>query len=279
MLHVTSGHAPGHIRNEFETLAEDRSAWPSPEMRRLIGRLWNCTDIMPSMLCADDAEASRSRFSAGRASRIYLCTGCPVASPAPSRAAEPRTGRLSVSGFPVGQGSGRVQARPGRRPWGCGTPAPELAREPRKPRERAHERHEHVRELMAPVLPDPHTAIVSLHSCSASTSEPAEGRRYAVREALEQRDLQLLHDPQGPLDAGHGVQLRDQLVPARVATRAGEEIRRRQNPGANPNTTSTRSRLGQDTTVSRSSAISREPPDQAGEPGIAAGLLEDRAEC
>ena len=30
MLHVTSGHAPGHIRNEFETLAEDRSAWPSP---------------------------------------------------------------------------------------------------------------------------------------------------------------------------------------------------------------------------------------------------------
>ena len=132
---------------------------------------------------------------------------------------------------------------------------------------------------MAPVLPDPHTAIVSLHSCSASTSEPAEGRRYAVREALEQRDLQLLHDPQGPLDAGHGVQLRDQLVPARVATRAGEEIRRRQNPGANPNTTSTRSRLGQDTTASSSSAISREPPDQAGEPGIAAGLLEDRAEC
>ncbi len=29
-------------------------------------------------------------------------------------------------------------------------------------------------------------------------------------------------DPQGPLDAGHGVQLRDQLVPARVATRVGE---------------------------------------------------------
>ncbi|MGH3922756.1 MAG: hypothetical protein ACRDTT_07800 [Pseudonocardiaceae bacterium] len=46
----------------------------------------------------------------------------------------------------------------------------------------------------------------------------AEGRRYAVCEALEERDFQLLRDPEGSLDAGHGVQLRDQLVPARVPT-------------------------------------------------------------
>jgi hypothetical protein len=37
-----------------------------------------------------------------------------------------------------------------------------------------------------------------------------------VREALEQRDLQLLCDPQGSLDAGHGAHLCDQLGSARV---------------------------------------------------------------
>jgi hypothetical protein len=73
MLHVTSGHAPGHIRDEFETLAEDRSAWPSPEMRRLIGRLWNCTDIMPSMLCAELDEPPGSTYAQGaRSLRQHL---------------------------------------------------------------------------------------------------------------------------------------------------------------------------------------------------------------
>ena len=73
MLHVISGHAPGHIRNEFETLAEDRSAWPSPVMRRLIGRLWNCTDIMPSMLRAELDESPGSTYAQGvRSLRQHL---------------------------------------------------------------------------------------------------------------------------------------------------------------------------------------------------------------
>ncbi len=74
MLHVISGHAPGHIRNEFETLAEDRSAWPSPVMRRLIGRLWNCTDIMPSMLCAEllDEPAGSTYAQGVRSLHQYL---------------------------------------------------------------------------------------------------------------------------------------------------------------------------------------------------------------
>ncbi len=78
MLHVISGHAPGHVRNEFEALAEDRSAWPSPEMRRLIGRLWNCTDIMPSMLCAELDERPGSTYAQGvRSLRQYLrARGC-----------------------------------------------------------------------------------------------------------------------------------------------------------------------------------------------------------
>ena len=65
MLHVISGHAPGHIRNEFETLAEDHSAWSSLEMRRLIDLLWNCTDIMPSMLCAELDMPAGSTYAEG----------------------------------------------------------------------------------------------------------------------------------------------------------------------------------------------------------------------
>ena len=47
---VISGHAPSHIRGEFAELAEDRSTWSSPEMHRLTGKLWNCTDVMASEL-------------------------------------------------------------------------------------------------------------------------------------------------------------------------------------------------------------------------------------
>ena len=66
-------------------------------------------------------------------------------------------------------------------------------------------------------------AVAGSCSCSAPTSEPAEDRRFAVCEALEQCDLQLFRDPQGSLDAGHGVQLRDQLGPARVVAGVGED--------------------------------------------------------
>jgi len=73
MINVISGHAPGHIRNEFETLAEDHSAWLSPEMRRLIDKLWNCTDIMPAMLCAELDKPAGSTYAQGaRSLRQYL---------------------------------------------------------------------------------------------------------------------------------------------------------------------------------------------------------------
>jgi hypothetical protein len=50
------GHAPGHIREWFEDLVEDGE--PNEEMqeqgrsaRWVCGQLWNCTDIMASLLC------------------------------------------------------------------------------------------------------------------------------------------------------------------------------------------------------------------------------------
>jgi hypothetical protein len=58
-------------------------------------------------------------------------------------------------------------------------------------------------------------------ACSAPISERADSSRYAVTEALEQRDFQLLGDPQGALDTRHGVQLGDQLFAARVAAGFG----------------------------------------------------------
>lgn len=40
------GHAPGHLREAFgEWLEGDREI--DTDARRLIGQLWNCTDIMP----------------------------------------------------------------------------------------------------------------------------------------------------------------------------------------------------------------------------------------
>ena len=51
------GHAPGYLREEFlETLSEvyDRlwkEIWENPQVRPLVGRLWNCTDIVPGEMC------------------------------------------------------------------------------------------------------------------------------------------------------------------------------------------------------------------------------------
>lgn len=42
------------VRDAFEERAEEvsASACEDPEMRRLAGLLWSCTDIMPRALCA-----------------------------------------------------------------------------------------------------------------------------------------------------------------------------------------------------------------------------------
>jgi len=57
------GHAPGHIREMFEQMF-DGYDWEKDEgeifyhdgkmvsPQWVIGQLWNCTDIMPSSLCA-----------------------------------------------------------------------------------------------------------------------------------------------------------------------------------------------------------------------------------
>ncbi len=50
------GHAPGHLRDWFDAFVEDD---PDDEMIEkgitrhwLRGQLWNCSDIMPSILCS-----------------------------------------------------------------------------------------------------------------------------------------------------------------------------------------------------------------------------------
>lgn len=47
----TSGHAPGHIRDQFSELIEDGAPYDPATVRALTGRLWNCTDILPAQLC------------------------------------------------------------------------------------------------------------------------------------------------------------------------------------------------------------------------------------
>ena len=70
------GHAPGHIRQMFEVLAEGYD-WendeeehfyhngkkPSPQW--VIGQLWNCTDIMPSELCNELELPPGSKYAQG----------------------------------------------------------------------------------------------------------------------------------------------------------------------------------------------------------------------
>lgn len=44
-------HMPGHLREQFIETIEVKG--PSGVSRRLIGRLWNCTDIVPGQVCDD----------------------------------------------------------------------------------------------------------------------------------------------------------------------------------------------------------------------------------
>ena len=58
-----SGHAPGHLRDAFCYLVEGGwSEFLQPtfdfeeetyEVKRLLGRLWNCTDILPGWACEE----------------------------------------------------------------------------------------------------------------------------------------------------------------------------------------------------------------------------------
>jgi len=70
------GHAPGHLRDAFKVLVEEcQSSDTIPETftdgdetwasRRLIGLLWNCTDTMPSDLCADLELHQGSTYARG----------------------------------------------------------------------------------------------------------------------------------------------------------------------------------------------------------------------
>ncbi len=82
------GHAPGHLREAFEEWAYDLDT-PSGDaalrqevvmhngrMRTLdwlIGRLWNCTDVMPGSLCDQLDMLSGSSYAQGvRSMKEYL---------------------------------------------------------------------------------------------------------------------------------------------------------------------------------------------------------------
>jgi hypothetical protein len=47
---IISGHAPGHLRDAFCELIDTPE---SPELQRLTGKLWNCTDILPGWFCGE----------------------------------------------------------------------------------------------------------------------------------------------------------------------------------------------------------------------------------
>lgn len=62
------GHAPGHLRDAFEAAVEAYESWndgePEPIVKvgydetpmtisKICGLVWNCSDIMPWMLCRD----------------------------------------------------------------------------------------------------------------------------------------------------------------------------------------------------------------------------------
>ncbi len=50
MSNIVSGHAPGHLRDQFCELIES-GEHGTPALQRLAGRLWNCTDTLPSDYC------------------------------------------------------------------------------------------------------------------------------------------------------------------------------------------------------------------------------------
>ena len=67
------GHAPGHLRDAFlKYLDEGGEDYASVENRyvkqekpisRLIGQLWNCTDILPSMYCSEQDIRNGSTYA------------------------------------------------------------------------------------------------------------------------------------------------------------------------------------------------------------------------
>jgi hypothetical protein len=66
------------------------------------------------------------------------------------------------------------------------------------------------------LLPGPVSELTTGHPISKLVHKPVDGRRHARFDTLEHHRLQLLSDPEGSLDTGHGIQLRNQFVPARV---------------------------------------------------------------
>jgi len=69
------GHAPGHLRDAFcdwrqfpcdlDDLVSIGDYGDRRPVRWLLGRLWNCTDIMPGDVCSDLDLASGSTYAQG----------------------------------------------------------------------------------------------------------------------------------------------------------------------------------------------------------------------
>jgi hypothetical protein len=73
---VISGHAPGHIREEFQDLLEKLYhgdiEYTDPEVLRLTGKLWCCTDTLPGADCMlADAPSGSSYAMVARSIRRY----------------------------------------------------------------------------------------------------------------------------------------------------------------------------------------------------------------
>ena len=58
------GHAPGHLREAFERYVENGAVGDCTDDDS-IGLLWNCTDIMPSDLCAALEQPQGSTYARG----------------------------------------------------------------------------------------------------------------------------------------------------------------------------------------------------------------------
>jgi len=69
---------------------------------------------------------------------------------------------------------------------------------------------------------------------STLITPPPDSRRYAGGEALEQRYLELLGNPERSLDAGHGIQFRNQLAPTRIVARIGTNDQPQTKSGGEP---------------------------------------------
>jgi hypothetical protein len=71
-MSIASGHAPGHVREEFLEAVDaacsfDSDAADQAELHRISGYLWNCTDTLPSAYCsALDLPAGSTYAQAAR---------------------------------------------------------------------------------------------------------------------------------------------------------------------------------------------------------------------